>query len=512
MPLSQPRSHYRALLSLPVSLIALREMRDRVRAYLDSRYVPQASVDDILLVMTEVFSTVIRHSPRATQIGIGVIPGADSLTFVLRDDGEDLSALLQARPLIETVNDELPATALGLSVIHALAPGHRYLPRANGTAFNAFEFGVALTRSKARVVIIDDDETQLCIAELFLSDDYSVTCFSDPRRALAHIFLEGADLIVSDIYMPDMDGVLLRKRLAANDETRLIPFIFLTGSPLASAREKVCLLSIDDVLAKPVEKDALRMAVARVLHRSRDVSAAINVSLDQQITNALWQALPAQYAGYRLSRAYRVAARGGGDLLVSRSSSSGLTLLLMDVMGHGEQAKFFAHAIAGFFHGLFAAYPALSDPARHLECLSEVMARHELLSGTLLTCLVAHLGTDGRLSLASAGHPPPWRFSPGQWPQVVDVHGVMPGLGVSVAYQVVDVVLQPGESLMLLTDGLFEATAHMRAGGDTRALTAAIVRQTASADWGANAVMAAFDDALQGPLLDDATVVVIQRE
>lgn len=512
MPSNLPGRNFLSLAVLPVSLAAVRDMRERALRFLQSRWVPSAQQDDLALVISEYFTNVVKHSPGATHIEMGVSTFSGGVTFILRDNGSDISRLLAERKPLDTDTDDLPVSGLGLSLIGALVPDFRYTAGWPVAQYNEFEFDVMFAQHRSRIVIIDDDDTQLCLAEIFLSDEYNVTCFSDARRALAHIFLEGADLIISDIYMPDMDGILLRKRLAANDDTRLIPFIFLTGCGQASTREKVCMLSVDDVLVKPVEKDTLLSAVARVLHRARDVSASINISLDQNITEALWRPLPERYAGYRLSRDYRVAERGGGDLLIPLHSDAGMTMILMDVMGHGVQAKFFAHALAGYFHGLFAGFPHEADPGRYLQWLSETMNSHALLSGTLLTCVVVHITPAGRVSLASAGHPWPWLFRSGEAPQPVEVSGVLPGLGVSTTYRVVDMTLAPGESLLLFTDGLFESYGAGRVQGDSAEAMNSLARQFAARDVTAEGVMAVFDAMTQGAVLDDATALVIRRE
>lgn len=364
---------------------------------------------------------------------------------------------------------------------------------------------------KPTIVVIDDDETQLCIAELFLAADFEVECFSDPHRALTRIFRQPPALILSDIHMPDLDGIALRRRLAANDQTRLIPFVFLSGSRQLQVRRDAMLMAIDDYLEKPIQKTTLLEVINRVLLRARDLAPAISPALDLSITQGLRQPVPAHFGGYSLSDAYRVAGRGGGDAIVWQSTEAGLTLILLDIMGHGEQAKFFAHVIAGFFHGLFAAFPHEDSPAKRLQRLSDLMATHDLLAGTLLTCQILQISSSGELCIASAGHPKPLLMHHQQAPQELDVGGSLPGLGLQNTYDEIRVNLQPGEHLLLHTDGLFENAPASEHAQFRRSMLQHMQQSIAFNRCDANTVMQGFDTIAPGLPRDDATVVIIKK-
>ena len=74
--------------------------------------------------------------------------------------------------------------------------------------------------------------------------------------------------------------------------------------------------------------------------------------LDQRMTSALRPLLPASdIHGYQLALQTRAAAVGGGDFLLVKDR----VLWLGDVMGHDTDAKFFAHAYAGYLRGLLTA-------------------------------------------------------------------------------------------------------------------------------------------------------------
>lgn len=117
--------------------------------------------------------------------------------------------------------------------------------------------------SRPRIAIVDDDLTQVCIAELFLFDDYDVVCFSDPRQALFAILQDAPDAIVSDVHMPGMGGVALREALLRAGVD--VPFVFLTGDGFAQGMAGAAGQGRVAWLEKPMDKAMLREKVAHLL-------------------------------------------------------------------------------------------------------------------------------------------------------------------------------------------------------------------------------------------------------
>ncbi len=113
------------------------------------------------------------------------------------------------------------------------------------------------------VFVVDDDATQLCIAEIYLLDDYDVRCFEDAREAMFAALKHSPQLVLSDIHMPGMGGVALREALLRAGAR--IPFVFLTGDGFAEELSGVVDLQGVFWLQKPMEKSVLLATVARAL-------------------------------------------------------------------------------------------------------------------------------------------------------------------------------------------------------------------------------------------------------
>lgn len=122
-----------------------------------------------------------------------------------------------------------------------------------------------------RILIVDDDPEIRRIVTLALSDDspYLVSAASSAEAALLHIARQPVDLLFTDIQMPGMDGFDLIRRVHELDPSTAV--IVFTVSPEELTAERAAELSIDYLLAKPVETDRLRQAVDTLLNPMRQL-------------------------------------------------------------------------------------------------------------------------------------------------------------------------------------------------------------------------------------------------
>ena len=176
-----------------------------------------------------------------------------------------------------------------------------------------------------------------------------------------------------------------------------------------------------------------------------------------------------------------------------------------------RRAKFFAHALAGYLHGLVAASAEVGAPGVVLERVSAAFADDPLLGETLVTLLALRLGDTGTLELAAAAHPCPW-LATADGVSRLAVEGPLPGLGAAGDYPVM--ALQLRGRLLLCTDGVLErggdAAAEEALGqalGQALAATAGLpLEAAADALWEAVGCAGGAPEAA-----DDATLVLLER-
>lgn len=442
--------------SYSADLDACRAMRTDLALALGQHPLCPNRLQDLVLVMTEAFTNVVRHGrPQAERISVVVERTPQGLTIELMDDGGSFenfeSALVHAR---ESGNMAEENGGMGLGLMATLAGHLSYCSNDGTNSLRVLE--PIPTKERRRILLIDDDPVLRRMVTVFLEDDYQVEAHDDPRSALAQISVFRPDLIVSDISMPGMDGFQVRRETQRNPDWALTPFIFLTGLREEALERDASLLGIDDFLEKPIAKQRLLNTVERVLRRSSHLKERVQASVDQRITDALRQHPPTDTASWHIGVLDSPAGNGGGDLVLHRQTADWSTFLLLDVMGHGVPAKLFAFAYAGYLGSLLRDDTIGQQPAEILHAFSERILADQRLTETIVTCIAATCFADGRVVISTAGHPRPFLFRTGHGWRTVAVDGTIPGLGGEKPIpRTID--MDPGDALLLVTDGLGEA-------------------------------------------------------
>jgi CheY-like chemotaxis protein len=126
------------------------------------------------------------------------------------------------------------------------------------------------------ILVVDDDELVLSLVEADLRQaGFGVLTAANGKDALAMVAGEPVDIIVSDISMPEMDGLEFCERIRRSPDHVDIPFIFLTAHGGAGERIRGLRSGADEYLVKPINTNDL---VARVeilydrIQRKRSVS------------------------------------------------------------------------------------------------------------------------------------------------------------------------------------------------------------------------------------------------
>ena len=125
--------------------------------------------------------------------------------------------------------------------------------------------GDASQHAKARHVLLVEDNpiNQQYASAVLRSSGCTVTVVSDGRQAVEQVATLQPDLILMDCQMPVMDGYESARTIRAAGHA--MPIVALTANAMASDRERCAMAGMNDVLAKPIQPDELRAAVARVV-------------------------------------------------------------------------------------------------------------------------------------------------------------------------------------------------------------------------------------------------------
>jgi type IV pilus assembly protein PilB len=124
----------------------------------------------------------------------------------------------------------------------------------------------AAENAKISVLILDDDQdTQTLLKRILEKAGYETTVAGDGIEALLYLGKKTFDLILSDINMPNLDGI---KLLEMNNQKGItVPVIFLTAQGGEDCEQKCLELGAVDFIKKPFQRDILLMRVGRACRR-----------------------------------------------------------------------------------------------------------------------------------------------------------------------------------------------------------------------------------------------------
>lgn len=129
-------------------------------------------------------------------------------------------------------------------------------------------------RTNKQVMVVDDNDDMREFLKTILGGDWDIVSARDGADALQQIHRSVPDLVVTDLMMPNMDGMELIKRLKTSDETSFIPIILLTAKSAIESRLEAMEGGADDYVTKPFEPEYLRARVRNILHQREKLEHA----------------------------------------------------------------------------------------------------------------------------------------------------------------------------------------------------------------------------------------------
>jgi two-component system, cell cycle response regulator DivK len=120
------------------------------------------------------------------------------------------------------------------------------------------------------ILVVDDyEDAREMYAEYLRFCGFRVAEARNGNEALEQAFTLKPDLILMDLSLPGMDGWEATRQLKADDRTRNIPVVALTGHALAGASEGAKRAGCDSFVTKPCLPDDLVVEVRRMLSHAR---------------------------------------------------------------------------------------------------------------------------------------------------------------------------------------------------------------------------------------------------
>ncbi|MBO4606642.1 MAG: response regulator [Prevotella sp.] len=132
------------------------------------------------------------------------------------------------------------------------------------------------------ILVVDDDREVASYIRDELSSWYQIDISPNGKEALAVLLKGHYDLVISDVIMPEMDGVTLLKKIKGNPQINHLPVILLTSKADVSDRLEGLREGADAFLAKPFHMEELHVLIDKLIDNLRRLRGKFSGALGQE--------------------------------------------------------------------------------------------------------------------------------------------------------------------------------------------------------------------------------------
>lgn len=353
------------------------------------------------------------------------------------------------------------------------------------------------------VYVVDDDPSlRAAIDSLLRSVGWRVQTFVSARDFLdANPPAQDACLIL-DIRLPGVNGLDLQSELIKQHVD--VPVIFLTGHADIPMSVRAMKAGAIEFLTKPFDDQELLGAIRKAFDedrafRQRKSDQQRELAAAARIQQGLMSVTAPQLPFAVATGKNRPCTEVGGDFFSIVTQGHAVVVAIADVSGKGIAAAVMASSLQGMIHeGLLSKLPLseIAHSTNEFFCLRDLGSKYA-------TFVIVSLRPDGHGEYINCGHIPPLIANRAGEVQRLRESNLPVGLLLNAEYQCARLKLEPGDRLILVTDGVTEAESQEGDFfGDQR------LEEFASLGMSVEQIFSAvclFRDG--GPLNDDCTLV-----
>ena len=352
--------------------------------------------------------------------------------------------------------------------------------------------------SALQILVVDDETSILKVISSYLAkrgDKCEVA--ESGERALELVGQRDFDIMLADLTMSGVDGLELTRRVKVIRPQTVC--ILMSGMGTRFDIIAAMKLGVFDFLDKPFsdlaviaavieraatsrrlvhERDALledlknqnakletsltRLHTAYGQLRQQEATLAADLRQSQRVQRKLLPSAFPVLEGFELFGYFSPCERLGGDFFNAMPLWDGrLAVYLVDVAGHGVSAAMITIMLREILQPrrlLQASYEILGTPDKALSFLNQALLEEAFDPPILVTMVYVVIDPkQGSVAVATAGHPPPIVvYGPGQ-ARPLTVSGPVLGMQQAGTFTTTTTMLNPGDSLLLYTDGVSDA-------------------------------------------------------
>ena len=178
----------------------------------------------------------------------------------------------------------------------------------------------------SKLLIVDDEQGyREVLRTIFEAEGHSVGVATDGRSALNHLKAKKFDLVVSDIRMPDIDGIELLRQ--ARESHPNIGVIMMTAYGTVDHAREAFKLGADDFIQKPFNNEELKVIVKRTLEKQAIISENRAFRNAQRQMGTLSNIVGQSEKMLELYRMIEAVARERSTILITGESGTGKELV-----------------------------------------------------------------------------------------------------------------------------------------------------------------------------------------
>ena len=317
------------------------------------------------------------------------------------------------------------------------------------------------------ILVVDDTPANLrLLAQILNGHGYHVRAVTSGIRALESAQHTPPNLILLDIRMPEMSGFEVCERLKSNELTKDIPVIFL--SALDDIQDKVRAFELGgiDYITKPfqIEEVLVRVETHLALRRLQIQLQEANRRYERELSLAgVIQAsfiphTPPSLPGWEIACRLVPARETSGDFYDLIYLPDGrLAILIADVLDKGAGAALFMALNLSLLRAALESFPG--NPSQVFK-----LVNHHILADTqtdqFVTVFLGILDrAQGKLVYANAGQWPPILVRANLEGNIQELRrtGMPLGIEDTTSWEEKEIIILPGDVLVLYTDGINEA-------------------------------------------------------
>lgn len=192
---------------------------------------------------------------------------------------KSMTMLLNGQIEVDSIQDKITTFTVTLPELSPTAEETEITQKVYGTAplnsnTEPMELEQTVTdfdTSRHTVMIIDDDPSMLWFVSEIFVDKYNVWSFNNAKEALANLELKQPDLIISDVMMPEIDGLSFAQQIKQNKLLSHIPLILLSALHHEDEQVKGIEAGAEAYVTKPFNVKYLEKVVYRLIKRESEL-------------------------------------------------------------------------------------------------------------------------------------------------------------------------------------------------------------------------------------------------